>query len=251
MRLLVIEDDDRVAPAVRAVLLQHGFDVDLARNAAQALALLADPPDVILLDLGLPDRDGFSLCSEMRRLCSTPIIVVTARGDPRSRVHGLNIGADDYLVKPYDVAELIARIHAIWRRVHPAEATATGPADLTALGSISIDADGRKVTVNGEPVALTRKEYDLLLMLARQPGVVFRREQLLSAIWGTTWRGANRTLEVHIASVRHKLGRPAAIETVRGVGYRFLADSEGPAASPTESPTEGRPASPTESPTEG
>jgi DNA-binding response OmpR family regulator len=182
---------------------------------------------VILLDLGLPDRDGFSLCSEMRRLCSTPIIVVTARGDPRSRVHGLNIGADDYLVKPYDVAELIARIHAIWRRVQPGDATPACPPDLTALGPISIDLDGRKVTVDGTPVALTRKEFDLLVMLARQPGVVFRREQLLSAIWGTTWRGANRTLEVHIASVRHKLGRPGAIETIRGIGYRFLTDPEG------------------------
>jgi DNA-binding response OmpR family regulator len=222
MRVLVVEDDDRVMAALRAVLSRHGFEVSCARTGGQALEQLPDGPDVVLLDLGLPDQDGFKLCRQIRQASSVPIIVVTARADFQSRVHGLNIGADDYLVKPYNFAELIARIHAVTRRTGGAAAPVENPAVLE-LGSLRIDRDGHSVTVDGKPVTLTRKEFHLLTILARQPGVVYRREQLISEVWGTSWAGTGRTLEVHMASLRHKLGLTGLIETIRGVGYRVSA----------------------------
>jgi DNA-binding response OmpR family regulator len=222
MRVLVVEDDDRVMAALRTVLSRHGFEVSCARTGGQALEQLPDGPDVVLLDLGLPDQDGFKLCRQIRQASSVPIIVVTARADFQSRVHGLNIGADDYLVKPYNFAELIARIHAVTRRTGVTAAPVESPAVLE-LGSLRIDRDGHSVTVDGKPVTLTRKEFHLLTILARQPGVVYRREQLISEVWGTNWAGTGRTLEVHMASLRHKLGLVGLIETIRGVGYRVSA----------------------------
>jgi DNA-binding response OmpR family regulator len=219
MKLLVVEDDNRVMAALRAVLAQHGLDVACANTGEQALQLVADGPDVVLLDLGLPDRDGFKVCAQIRKASNVPIIVVTARSDAQSRVHGLNLGADDYIVKPYNVAELVARIHAVTRRARPGAPPAAAPLDL---GAVSIHLAARIVTVNGTPVHLTVKEFDLLALLARHPGVVFRREQMMSEIWGTAWEGAARTLEVHIASLRQKLGVSGLIETVRGVGYRLV-----------------------------
>jgi DNA-binding response OmpR family regulator len=234
MKLLVVEDDNRVMAALRAVLAQHGLDVACAATGEQALELVADGPDVVLLDLGLPDRDGFKVCAQIRRLSDVPIIVVTARADARSRVHGLNLGADDYIVKPYNVAELVARIHAVTRRARPAEAPAPSekatdpspPRSPLIFGPVSIDALARVVTVHGAPVHLTVKEFDLLALLARRPGVVFRREQMLSEIWSTAWEGAARTLEVHIGSLRQKLGVAGLIETIRGVGYRLVTPGE-------------------------
>ncbi len=222
MKLLVVEDDNRVMAALRAVLVQHGLDVACAQTGEQALELVADAPDVVLLDLGLPDRDGFKVCARIRRLSDVPIIMVTARSDAQSRVHGLNIGADDYIVKPYNVAELLARIHAVTRRARPVAAPSEACRKLR-LGQVTIDLDARSVSVDGVPRQLTAKEFDLLALLARRPGVVFRREQMLSEIWGTAWDGAGRTLEVHIASLRQKVGVPGLIETVRGIGYRLLA----------------------------
>jgi DNA-binding response OmpR family regulator len=227
MKLLVVEDDNRVLAALRAVLVQHGLEVACATTGEQALELVADNPDVVLLDLGLPDRDGFRVCTQIRRISDVPIIVVSARADARSRVHGLNLGADDYIVKPYNVAELLARIHAVTRRTRRAETgerVTTAPAASGSLrfGPVCIDLLARTVTVHGEPVHLTAKEFDLLALLARRPGVVFRREQMLSEVWSTAWEGAARTLEVHIASLRQKLGVAGLIETVRGVGYRLV-----------------------------
>jgi DNA-binding response OmpR family regulator len=222
MRLLVVEDDNRVMAALRTVLSKHGFELACARTGEQSLALLRTSPEVILLDLGLPDRDGFKLCMDIRRRAEVPIIMVTARGDFQSRVHGLNLGADDYLVKPYHLAELIARIHAVARRGRAAEPAGSDTVDTVAVcGGIRIDPRSRAVTVEGRPVSLTRKEFDLLLLLAREPGVVFRREQIISEVWNTSWEGVGRTLEVHVASLRVKLGAPGLIQTVRGVGYRL------------------------------
>lgn len=218
MKLLVVEDDDRVLAALRTVLSQHGFEVACARNGEQALELTADGPDAVLLDLGLPDRDGFHVCAQIRRVSAVPIIMVTARADPRSRVHGLNLGADDYLVKPYNVAELVARIHAVTRRAAAAPPEPAGPGP----GPLRLDRESRQVTVDGRTVPLTAKEFDVLALLARRPGVVFRREQIMSEVWNTAWEGAGRTLEVHMASLRQKLGTPGLIETVRGVGYRLV-----------------------------
>jgi DNA-binding response OmpR family regulator len=261
MRLLLVEDDDRVAAALSGILGKHGFDVRHARSGAEAIqAMLPDEGpgyDCVLLDLGLPDQDGFEVCSRIRRRTATPVIMVTARADVRSRIHGLNLGADDYVVKPYDTGELLARIHAVSRRppLKPpgtagGEASSTGAPDGTPqsrttapatpapapgptakllLGRVAVELPTRRVTVDGEPIALTRKEFDLLALLAQRPGVVFRREQIISEVWRTAWEGTGRTLEVHVASLRSKLlgpGRPpstpAMIETVRGVGYRLV-----------------------------
>ncbi|AEW96914.1 MULTISPECIES: response regulator transcription factor [Streptomycetaceae] len=235
MRLLLVEDDDRVAAALSAVLARHGFDVVHARSGEEALrALLPDggPPfAVVLLDLGLPDQDGFEVCSRIRRSTDTRVIMVTARADVRSRIHGLNLGADDYVVKPYDTGELLARIHAVSRRP-PETRTAAGAAGdgvpgQVRLGPVAIELPTRQVAVDGAAVALTRKEFDLLALLAQRPGVVFRREQIISEVWRTSWEGTGRTLEVHVASLRAKLGLPTLIETVRGVGYRLVVPAVG------------------------
>ncbi len=224
MRLLLVEDDEHVAAALVAVLGKHGFDVVRARGGEEAIGLLRDRSfGVVLLDLGLPDVDGFEVCGRIRRLSSVPVIMVTARADVRSRIHGLNLGADDYVVKPYDTGELLARIHAVSRRTGPEEtAGADGrPDGVLALGPVTLELATRQVSVDGEPVALTRKEFDLLALLAQRPGVVFRREQIISDVWRTSWEGTGRTLEVHVASLRAKLRRPELVETVRGVGYRL------------------------------
>ncbi|MGW2817586.1 response regulator transcription factor [Streptomyces sp. NPDC001415] len=229
MRLLLVEDDDHVAAALAAVLSKHGFEVKHARNGEEALqALLPDdrctkPPfGVVLLDLGLPDQDGYEVCGKIRKRTATPVIMVTARADVRSRIHGLNLGADDYVVKPYDTGELIARIHAVIRRPPPGARPESDEAELR-LGRVQIELPTRQVSVDGESVQLTRKEFDLLALLAQRPGVVFRREQIISEVWRTSWEGTGRTLEVHVASLRSKLRMPALIETVRGVGYRLVA----------------------------
>ncbi|GGU48798.1 DNA-binding response regulator [Streptomyces albospinus] len=237
MRLLLVEDDDHVAAALSAVLARHGLSVVHARNGEEALqALLPDdgePFAVVLLDLGLPDQDGFEVCGRIRRICTTPVIMVTARSDVRSRIHGLNLGADDYVVKPYDTGELLARIHAVSRRTTPAPGGE--PAEEAALveplrlGPVTVELPTRQVSVDGTAVPLTRKEFDLLALLAQRPGVVFRREQIISEVWRTSWEGTGRTLEVHIASLRAKLRMPALIETVRGVGYRLVVPAAGAA----------------------
>lgn len=233
MRLLLVEDDDHVAAALSAVLARHGFQVVHARNGEEALraVLPTAAPDkppfgVVLLDLGLPDQDGYQVCGKIRKLTSTPVIMVTARSDVRSRIHGLNLGADDYVVKPYDTGELLARIHAVSRRtVSGDEAAAVSGDDALRLGPVTIELPTRRVSVDGDVVQLTRKEFDLLALLAQRPGVVFRREQIISEVWHTSWEGTGRTLEVHVASLRSKLRMPALIETVRGVGYRLVTPS--------------------------
>ncbi|MCX4528492.1 MULTISPECIES: response regulator transcription factor [unclassified Streptomyces] len=236
MRLLLVEDDDHVAAALSAILARHGFRVTHARNGEEALQALlpadAPPFGVVLLDLGLPDQDGYEVCGKIRKRTSTPVIMVTARADVRSRIHGLNMGADDYVVKPYDTGELLARIHAVARRTGASEDAAAGTAGagepgVVRLGPVSIELPTRRVSVDGADVPLTRKEFDLLALLAQRPGVVFRREQIISEVWRTSWEGTGRTLEVHVASLRSKLRMPALIETVRGVGYRLVT----PAAS--------------------
>lgn len=229
MRLLLVEDDDHVAAALSAVLARHGFQVVHARNGEEALRALLpaekEPFGVILLDLGLPDQDGYEVCGKIRKRTATPVIMVTARADVRSRIHGLNLGADDYVTKPYDTGELLARIHAVARRTSGSEDTAPTPVAALRLGAVAIELPTRRVSVDGEEVQLTRKEFDLLALLAQRPGVVFRREQIISEVWRTSWEGTGRTLEVHVASLRSKLRLPTLIETVRGVGYRLVAPS--------------------------
>jgi DNA-binding response OmpR family regulator len=240
LRLLLVEDDEHVSGPLVRILTAHGFSVRPAATGQEALdALLPGSSghetfDVVLLDLHLPDMDGFEIYGRIRDRIPTPVIMVTAKGDVRSRIHGLDLGADDYVVKPYDPRELVARIHAVSRRSGTDRDSAPAPAATSGaetgahaatqplrVGPVDLDPASRIVTVAGRPVTLTRKEFDLLALLARSPGVVFRREQIISAVWRTNWEGTARTLEVHVASLRGKLGRPELIETVRGVGYRL------------------------------
>ncbi|GAA5073484.1 response regulator transcription factor [Streptomyces similanensis] len=226
MRLLLVEDDNHVAAALSAVLARHGFDVTHARSGEEALQALVPEGagfGVVLLDLGLPDQDGYEVCGKIRKRTAIPVIMVTARSDVRSRIHGLNLGADDYVVKPYDTGELLARIHAVSRRTVHEDAAGGADEGALSLGSVRIELPTRQVSVAGAVVQLTRKEFDLLALLAQRPGVVFRREQIISEVWRTSWEGTGRTLEVHVASLRSKLRMPALIETVRGVGYRLVA----------------------------
>jgi DNA-binding response OmpR family regulator len=224
VRLLIVEDDNRVADALAGVMTRHGFTVYRAATGAEALARLAEA-DVVLLDLGLPDVDGFDVCRRIRAGSDVPIIVVTARADLSARVHGLNLGADDYMVKPINGAELVARIHAVMRRGRRGD-DRSDAGRAVVVGPLRVDPAVRTVHVAGTPVVLTRREFDLLAVLVRRPGLVYRREQLVAEVWGTHDASAERTLEVHIGSLRAKLGGRDLIETVRGVGYRLVAPQE-------------------------
>jgi DNA-binding response OmpR family regulator len=219
MRVLLVEDDDRLAAALSDALRLHGMTVDRANCGEDAIERLSAQTDVVVLDLGLPDRDGFEVCSRMRRSYQVPILMATARSDLQSRVHGLNLGADDYLVKPYDVRELLARLHAVMRRRGAAPETN----GIVRCGELTIDVERRTIQRLDTPISLTRLEFDLLALLARHPGVVFRRDQIISEVWQSTWKSSYRSLEVHVAAVRAKTAMPAVIETVRGVGYRLGA----------------------------
>jgi DNA-binding response OmpR family regulator len=222
-RILFVEDEDAISEPFSHALKRAGFEPVVARTAAQALDLAERlEPDLVLLDLRLPDGDGWDVCRQLRRSSDVPIVMLTARGTETDRIIGLELGADDYVVKPYDTGELLARIHAVSRRTVPEDTAAEGDSALR-LGPVQIELPTRRVTVDGTVVQLTRKEFDLLALLAQRPGVVFRREQIISEVWRTSWEGTGRTLEVHVASLRAKLRMPALIETVRGVGYRLVA----------------------------
>ncbi len=219
MRILIVEDDDRVARGLATALTRHGYDVRRVATAADALA--ADPVDLVLLDLGLPDADGIEVCRKLRRRGSVAVIAVTARAEERDRIVGLRSGADDYVVKPFGIGELLARIEAVARRTRPARAT---PADepVYVVGPLNVDLATRTATLDGAELTLTRKEFDLLAILAAKPDVVCTRDHLLDQVWQASWEAPSRTLDVHIAALRAKLGAgPVSIETVRGVGYRL------------------------------
>jgi DNA-binding response OmpR family regulator len=216
MDLLLVEDDDSIAEPLAEGLRREGFSVTRAATGAEALE--APPVDLVLLDLRLPDVDGLTVCRELRSRSDVPIIVVSARGEEVDRVVGLELGADDYLVKPFGLRELVARIRAVTRRV--SERSAPGDLLLTA-GPVRIDLRAHRVTVDGREVVLTGKEFELLTVLVREAGAVVDREQLLREIWHTTWYGSSKTIDVHVAALRRKLGDPALIETVRGIGLRF------------------------------
>ncbi|MET0188001.1 MAG: response regulator transcription factor [Pseudonocardia sediminis] len=225
MHILLIEDDDRVAAALRPALHRHGMTttrLDHGRGAVDSL----DGVDVVLLDLGLPDIDGMDVCRAIREVSEVPVLVVTARGEVDDRILGLHSGADDYLVKPYDIGELVARVHAVHRRRRvPAGSGADGAVeDTVEIGDVRVDLDRHLVVVAGENVTLTRKEFQVLAMLARADGAVCTRSQIVAEVWGKSWPGANRTLDVHVATLRTKLGRAELVQTVRGVGYRFAVD---------------------------
>ncbi|MFG1867203.1 response regulator transcription factor [Micromonospora arborensis] len=221
MRITVIEDDDRVARSLLTVLAQAGFEVHRIATAAEALRSV--PSDVVLVDLGLPDGDGLDVIRKLRAHPETAVIAVTARAEEHERVRGLRAGADDYIVKPFGVSELLARIDAVLRRTRLARAL-SHPDGQLVLGPMRIGVGTREVTVEGTPVTLTRKEFELLLLLARRAPNVVSRNVILDQIWGATWESSSRTLDTHIAALRQKLGPAVLIRTIHGVGYRLLAD---------------------------
>ena len=223
MRILLVEDDDAFASALGDGLSARGYRTSRVASAAAAIAELrsGQVTDLVLLDLGLPDSDGLALCAQIGREWAVPVIVVTARGDLSSRVQGLRSGADDYVVKPFALVELLARVEAVMRR-----APAAQPAPAVVIGELSIDFAARMVSVAGRRVALTPKEFDLLAVLSRVPGCTIDRQRLLLDVWHSDYPALTRTLDVHMATLRGKLG-PGLIETVRGVGYRLAAGRAG------------------------
>ena len=227
--ILLVEDEESIIEPLAAALAREGFDAHPARTAAEALELAATlEPDLVLLDAMLPDGSGFDVLRELRRTSRVPVVMLTARGEEADRVVGLELGADDYVVKPFSAREVAARIRAVLRRAEAAPPASPPPA--LEVGAVRLDPARREVAVGGEPVELARKEFDLLELLMREAGTVLTRERLIEEVWDTNWFGSTKTLDVHVAALRKKLGddpaSPRYLRTVRGVGFRFAAPEE-------------------------
>jgi DNA-binding response OmpR family regulator len=221
MRVLVVEDDESIAVPLCDGLRREGFDVDRVATGEDALAAALAPGvafGAVLLDLNLPDLDGLDVCRRVRAESAVPILCLTARSDEAERVAGLDAGADDYIVKPFGFRELVARIHAVTRRGSGREVP-----DIQRIGDLEIDRRARRVCIGGVDVGLTPKEFGILAALAEDAGAAVEREDLLERVWGGPWYGPTKTLDVHVASLRRKLGDPRWIESVRGVGFRLGA----------------------------
>jgi DNA-binding response OmpR family regulator len=216
VHVLVVEDDDGVANAVVEALGAHGHHPERVARGVDVWGLLRSA-DLVLLDLGLPDGDGLDVLRRLRRISSTPVLVLTARGDERDVVRGLRLGADDYLVKPVRLRELLARMETVTRRVAAAAAL---PA-VVEVGGLRVDLGARRATVDGVELALTAKEFDVLAVLARRPGEAVSRQRLLDEVWGDAYLSVSRSLDVHLSTLRAKLGRPGLVQTIRGFGYRL------------------------------
>ena len=210
--MLIVEDDMGIATQLVRGLVRGGYRVDHVTTGGDALARAV--PDVVLLDLELPDGDGVTVCRKLRAHQHVAIIVITAYGEESDRVTALDAGADDYLVKPFGLAELQARIRAVLRRVKP-------DGEVVRHGPLTIDLRTRKVTVDGHTVALTPKEFDILEVLALDPGRLVSRQEVLEAAWDAHWYGPTKVLDVHVAALRRKLGVPGLIETAYGRGFRL------------------------------
>ncbi|MFD9080041.1 response regulator transcription factor [Streptomyces erythrochromogenes] len=220
MHALLVEDDDRMAQALGTALAQRGHTVRRVARAQDALRHTREA-EFVLLDLGLPDLDGIELLRRLRTVCGVPLIVVTARCEERDIVQGLRAGADDYVVKPFRMAELMARIDSVRRRTDAhADRDAPGTAAVRR-GDVDVDPAGRTVTVAGAEVRLTRREFDVLAFLAARPDEVHSREEILDRIWGDAFLAASRSLDVHVAGIRAKTGRSGLVRTVRGYGYQL------------------------------
>ena len=214
---LVVEDEESIAALVRSYLERDGFNVVRAGCGREALAEVdRRPVRVVVLDIGLPDMDGFEVCKLIRNESRVPILMLTARDEEPDRVSGLELGADDYLTKPFSPRELIARVKAVLRRAEP-----WLDEERLASGDVEVLRDAREVLVAGEPVTLTTREFDLLSILLGNPDRVLTRELLLDRVWGLAFPGGTRTVDVHVASLRRKLARPELVQTVRGVGYKL------------------------------
>ncbi len=226
-RILIVEDEASIAEPFARLLRHEGFETTVARTAAEALdAARTTEPDLVLLDLALPDGDGRDVCRVLRGERDVPVIMVTARGTETDRVVGLELGADDYVVKPFSGAEVIARIRAVLRRANRGGAP-PAPSEPIRVHELDIDLAARRAVLSGRELELSRKEFDLLAELARNAGRVVTREDLMSRVWDENWFGSTKTLDVHMGWLRKKLdddpSDPRFIHTVRGVGFRFAA----------------------------
>jgi DNA-binding response OmpR family regulator len=216
--ILVVDDEPNIADLVELYLRRDGYRVVKAASGEEVVAAVTSHrPRLVVLDVGLPDIDGLEVCRRLRQTSSIPVIFLTARDTEIDRVLGLELGADDYVTKPFSPPELVARVKAVLRRTDGA----TASAELVQVGTVTIDVGRREVRVAEEPVAFTGKEFDLLKFLAERPGLAMSRQQILDGVWGHDWYGDARTVDVHIAQVRKKLADAVRIDTVRGVGYRL------------------------------
>ena len=224
--VLIVEDEHELAALIRRQLEGEGYRAIVAHDGQTALLLAAQAaPDLVILDWMLPGLDGLTICRRLRERSAVPIMMLTARADEADRVLGLEVGADDYLTKPFSLRELMARVRAIFRRVELERRDQDEPRAPISLGQMHLDPIARRVMVDNEPVELTVKEYDLLLLLARHPGRSFSRRYLLDHIWGDEYEGGDRTVDTHIVRLRRKLGDVGErIVTVWGVGYRLESE---------------------------
>jgi DNA-binding response OmpR family regulator len=231
-RILIVEDEESISQPFAEALRRAGFEALVTGTAAGAIELAgSEEPDLVMLDLALPDGDGRDVCRELRRRSDVPIVMLTARGTEMDKIVGLELGADDYVVKPFSAAEVISRIRAVLRRSAPRENGAAAKPER--VGEVEVDPAARIARFRGEELELSRKEFDLLAALMRSAGRVVTREDLMADVWDTNWFGSTKTLDVHIGWLRRKLdddpADPTYIETVRGVGFRFAAPAdEGP-----------------------
>ncbi len=217
--ILLVEDEEGIASLVRTYLERDGFQVVWAsRGVDGLLALEQHDVRLAILDLQLPDTDGLDLCRAIRQQSRLPIVILTARDEEIDRITGLELGADDYVAKPFSPRELVARVRAVLRRAEP-----NAEDESLTLGDVAVDRGGRAVTVSGNPVELTGMEFDLLAYLIDHTGLVVSRERLLDRVWGLAFPGGTRTVDVHVAQLRKKLDRPDLIRTIRGSGYKAVS----------------------------
>ena len=222
-RILIVDDDPDVVEIIRLYCHREEFFTRVAATGESAMhSIGAWKPDLVLLDLSLPDLDGLIVCQEMRKSVDIPIIILTARGEESERILGLELGADDYIAKPFSPRELMARIKAVLRRT----AGLQSESGRLVVGSLVIDTVQRVVLIDGEPIKLTPREYDLLEFMARSPGRAFHREQLLAAVWGYDFYGDARNVDTHVKNLRAKIGDAVQIDSVWGIGYRLVAEGQ-------------------------
>ena len=222
MRVLLVEDDSGIAASTVAGLESAGFEVQHVPDGRSGLAAVAaSPPDVVLLDLGLPDLDGQDVAREIRRNSDVPIVVVSARSEEFDRVLALELGADDYLVKPFGLRELAARIRAVSRRARSTSVPQPEQSSQQELGRLVIDRRTQRIFLDGTEVAMTPKEFGVLAFLAEDPGALRRRTEILEHVWDAHWYGPTKTVDAHVAAIRRKLGDAGWVEAVRGVGFRL------------------------------
>ena len=220
MTLLVVDDESRIRDLIRKYAVFEGYEVEEAADGMAAVAMCRTHQyDLIIMDVMMPELDGFSACREIRKISQVPVIMLSARGEEYDRIHGFELGVDDYVVKPFSPRELMMRVGAILKR----SGTAAEPVkDVVTIGGLTVDFTARMVTLNGEPLDLSPKEYDLLFYMVRNRGIALTRKKLISEVWGYDFFGDDRTLDTHIKLLRRRLGDMADhITTLRGVGYRF------------------------------